>query len=151
LIVKILQPHKLQRGVTLLIVFILMLISAVLALSIASTAATELTLNAFEQYRQRAVNAAATGLEFGMLRLPVSAPLSFRGGVFPETYQSELAYHGEEPWVLQSSVGKFSAAHYSIDSSGSSAREAADRQVLGIAQINNRAPGFTQKGRGVAP
>jgi hypothetical protein len=151
LIVKTLPLRKPQSGMTLLIVFILMLMSAVLALSVASSAATELALNALEQYRQHAVNAAATGLEFGVLRLPVSGSLSLNGGAVPESYHSELRYHGEEPWVLQSSVGKFTATHYSIDSSGSSAREAADRQVLGIAQINNRAPGFTQKGRGVAP
>jgi type IV pilus assembly protein PilX len=135
-----------QRGAALVIGLILLLILTILAVSGMGTTATELFMAGNEQSRKNAAHAAATGIEeaigalgavgttngavakVGLTPVPGADP----SATWVDKYQTTTRYVGTEWGLPQSSVNKFVGIHYTIQSTGTSTRNASDLQTQGV-------------------
>jgi type IV pilus assembly protein PilX len=133
---------KNQRGAALVIGLVLLLILTLLAITGMNTATTELVMAGNEQFRRAAVMASTAGIEEAIAdigavpTIPGAAPtqiLNVPAGVAAtDRFTTSTRYIGEETGLPQSSVDRFVGLHYEIESTGSSARNARDRQVQGV-------------------
>lgn len=140
-----------QRGAALVIGLVLLLILTLLAITGMNTATTELVMAGNEQYRRAAAMASSAGIEEAIADIgavstvPGAAPREVRdvpaGNVAIDRFTTSTRYVGEETGLPQSSVDRFVGLHYEIDSTGSSARNARDRQVQGVFVVAGAAGG----------
>lgn len=134
-----------QRGVALVIALIMLLVLTLLAMSGMNTATTELIMSGNEQYRRNASQAAAAGIEQAISRLadastarsaiPSTIPPTALPGAPGDRYTTVTRFAGDETGLPQSSADKFVGLHYTIESTGSSARSASDTQRQGVMVI----------------
>lgn len=134
--------QHIQRGAALVVGLLLLLVLTVLALTGMTTATTELVMAGNEQYHKNASQAASAGAERAIGRIgtvptiPGSAPTIIAKtaleGSKTENFSTQSRYIGEEIGLPQSSADKFVGLHYVIESTGESARKAADTQVQGV-------------------
>lgn len=136
-----------ERGVALVIALVLLLIITLFATGGMVTATAELTMAGNEQFHRRAIDAASAGIEVGIARL---APAT--GETAAGQYAVTSRYVGEEATLPGFSADKFSARHFEIESVGTSARNAQDRQFQGVMQITSRGSTetFTRLGAGLS-
>jgi type IV pilus assembly protein PilX len=138
-----------QRGAALVIGLVLLLILTLLAITGMNTATTELVMAGNEQFRRASVMAASAGVEEAIAdvgsvpSVPGAAPVQVQGvpvgSAGTDEFSTATRYVGEETGLPQSSVDRFVGLHYEIESTGTSARNARDRQVQGVFVI--AAPG----------
>ncbi len=153
-----------QRGAALAIGLILLLILTLLAFTSVNTSVTELAMAGNEQYRKNASQAAAAGIEQSIALLntvgtsPGAAAVVTAGELVPgsnvDEFSTTARYVGEETNLPQSSADKFIGLHFSIDSAGTSARNANDRQVQGVMVVSSADSGggsLGQLGSGLGP
>ncbi|MGD9597608.1 MAG: PilX N-terminal domain-containing pilus assembly protein [Steroidobacteraceae bacterium] len=153
-----------QRGAALVIGLVLLLILTLLAITGMNTATTELVMAGNEQYRRAAAMAATAGIEEAIADIgtvpavPGAAPTEVTGvpvgAAGTDHYSSATRYIGAETGLPQSSVDRFVGLHYEIDSTGTSARNARDRQVQGVFVIAGASGGggaTRQIGTGLGP
>jgi Tfp pilus assembly protein PilX len=130
-----------ERGAALVVGLILLVILTLLAIAGMSTSTTELVMAGNEQFRRNAATAASAGIERAVAQLDtIPTTLAAAATVVPATpvaadspdrYTTSTRYVGEERGLPQSSADKFIALHFQIDSTGTAARNATDRQVQG--------------------
>ena len=142
-----------QRGAALVIGLILLVVITLLAVVGMNIANTELASATSEQLRLRAFNAAETGLEARLQTLaddadtdptPVesdvldveNSPLNTVTGEAADTYSTITTYRGEGNMLSRYSAGTFVGFHYSIESTGRSARNAESLHTAGAFLIN---------------
>ena len=136
------QPARPQQGAALVVALIMLVILTILAFSGMSTATTELALAGNEQFRRNAAQAAAAGVEQAISRLidvPTSAgapPTLIAPTLLADSntdrFGTATRFAGEESGLPQSSADKFVGLHFTIQSTGTSARNASDRQTQGV-------------------
>lgn len=146
-----------EQGAALVIGLILLLILTLLAVAGMNTASTELVMAGNEQYRRNATLAASAGVERAISRIgtvstspgapPVEVPATAMEGSETDLYASSTRYVGVERGLPQSSTDKFVGLHYVIDSTGTSARNARDRQVQGVFVVAGPGVGETTFGQ----
>lgn len=132
--------HRRQRGVALIIGLILLMIITLLAVVGMNISNSELASATSEQLRLRAFAAAETGVERGLQGIntvgtasstpvvgPVTAvrdsPLNPTNGLAQDYYQVTSQYRGEGGFIPLNSRN-FKAFHYTVVSTGTSARNA---------------------------
>lgn len=153
-----------ERGAALVIGLILLLILTLLAVAGMNTASTELVMAGNEQYRRNATLAASAGVERAISRIgtvttavgapPVVLPSTPMEGSETDRYSASTRFVGVERGLPQSSTDKFVGLHYVIESTGTSARNARDRQVQGLFVVAGPGAGettFGQLGSGLSP
>lgn len=126
------NTSRTQRGAALVVGLILLMVLTVLAITGMNMASTELIMAGNEQYRQRATQAAETGVEEAMSNLstlaqnpaPVVVAATAVPDSDPDTYATSSQYMGEDGDIPGFSAGKFVGFHYAIQSTGQSARNA---------------------------
>lgn len=135
-----------QRGAALVVGLLLLVVLTLLAISGMNTASTELVMAGNEQYRQKAFQAASTGIEEAITVLanvpqtttptvvPVTAVPSADAG---DQYTTSSRYLGDDLNLPGFSSGKFVGFHYQITSTGTSARNANSQQIQGAFVIQN--------------
>lgn len=143
-----------QRGAALVVGLILLLILTLLAITGMNSATTELIMAGNEQYHRNAAHAASTGIEEAIGSIgnvpttlgaqvnvapapvpgtdPATAANACGDGASGNCYSTRTTYVGDETGLPQSSVNKFIGLHYVIESTGTSARNATDKQVQGV-------------------
>jgi Tfp pilus assembly protein PilX len=132
------NPRR-QRGAALVVGLILLVILTLLAVSGMNTASVELVMAGNEQYRQRAFQAAGTGVEEAVAVLATvpqtgtAKTLTKQAvkGTSTETYDISSVYVGDDLNVPGFSAGKFVGIHYQITSDGFSSRNAHSQQTQG--------------------
>lgn len=137
--------HGRQRGVALVIALIMLVVLTLLAMTGMNTATTELIMSGNEQYRRNAAQAATAGIEQAIARLadastvssavPATIPPTAIPGAPDDRYTTVTRFTGDETGLPQSSADKFVGLHYTIESTGSSARSASDTQLQGVMVI----------------
>jgi type IV pilus assembly protein PilX len=150
---KAARPAR-QRGAALVIGLLLLAIITLLAISGMSTASLELVMAGNEQFRQKAFQASATGIEEAIRVLPTvpqtSTPTMVTAAVpdadMGDRYTTASRYMGDDLNVTGFSSGKFVALHYQITSTGTSARNATSRQQQGAFVIQSAGGGTSSFG-----
>jgi type IV pilus assembly protein PilX len=138
---KQIQIRSKQRGAALVIGLLLLVILTLLAISGMNSASTELIMAGNEQYRQKAFNAASTGVEQAIVDLPKAKQSLTTATTVPKTlvtgadakdsYETSTQYLGVEENVAGFSAGRFSAFHYEITATGTALRDATSVQDQG--------------------
>lgn len=133
--------HSSQRGAALVMGLILLTVITLLAVVGMNIANTELAGATSDQLRMRAFNAAETGLESRIQSLAVdrttsttpvvsdvtdveNAPLNTATEEAADTFETTTVYRGEGGMLSRFSTKTFVGFHYSIESTGRSARNA---------------------------
>ena len=135
---------------------ILLLIVTLLATTGMMMSSGELVMAGNEQFHRQAVDAASAGVEAAIARL-AAIPLTRGDSVtLADTtasgdYVASARFAGEEGSVPGFSVGRFSALHFEIESTGSAPRNAADEQFQGVMLISSTdaVDTFAQRGTGL--
>jgi Tfp pilus assembly protein PilX len=136
------QARPNQTGAALAIALILLVVLTILAIAGATTSTTELAMSGNEQFRRNAAQAAGAGIEQAVTRLgavpttagagPLVTPPTLMPGSNADRYATSTRYTGDERGLPQSSADKFVGLHYTVESTGTSARNASDTQVQGV-------------------
>jgi type IV pilus assembly protein PilX len=146
--------HSQQRGAALIIGLILLVVITLLAVVGMNIANTELSSATSEQLRLRAFSAAETGLERRLQTLRLDAktdatpetraiadvdgsPKNTVTNKATDTYITTTTFRGEGGMVSRYSAGTFAGFHFSIESTGASARNAQSVQESGAYLINS--------------
>jgi len=162
--------HSTQRGAALVIGLILLTVITLLAVVGMNIANTELASATSEQLRLRAFNAAETGGEARVQTLRTDATTSAtpdtRAAVAVEnspknssttlatdTYATTTQYRGEGVVLSRFTIGSFIGFNYSIQSTGTSARNAVAVHTIGAYIVNGTGDSatFGQKNPALAP
>lgn len=146
------RPRKQQRGAALVIGLILLVIITLLAVVGMNISNSELASATSEQLRLRAFQAAETGVERGIVDVQIgtgigtsltdppwvqattavaNSTVNPSTGFAQDSYQNTLQYRGESTFTTNNSAG-FTAHHYSVVSTGTSARNAIAVHTQGI-------------------
>src|SRR5690349_14065223 len=142
-----------QSGAALVVGLILLVVITLLAVVGMNIANTELASATSEQLRMRAFNAAESGLEQRMQPLAINAttssvpvtgdpvavensPINTETEEATDTYQITTSYWGEGSMLSRFSAGTFAGFHYSIQSTGRSARGAVAVHTAGAFIVN---------------
>lgn len=131
--------NRRERGVTLVVGLVLLSIVTLLALAGANGAHVEQLLAQNESFRENAAIAASTGIEVALRAIVNSpAPDTVTTGLAGEvpgalpgaaaSYQATIRFMGYEDGVPQDDGAQLAGAHFEIESTGQSARNAVDRQ-----------------------
>jgi len=135
-----------ERGVTLVVGLVLLSIVALLALAGANGAHVEQLLAQNESFRENAAIAASAGIEVA-LRAIVNSPAPdtvtpVLAGELPgdlpgaaASYRVTIRLAGYEDGLPQAEGAQLAGAHFEIDSTGQSARNAVDRQRARVLQV----------------
>ena len=143
-----------QRGAALVIGLILLAIITLLAVVGMNISNSELASATSEQLRLRAFQAAETGVERGLLNIAsvgtgsmtpiVDAAAAVEGsatnpatGLAQDNYQTTRQYRDWSNFVPLNSATKFNAYHYTVVSTGTSARNAVAVHTQGAFILNN--------------
>lgn len=146
------QNRMQQRGAALVIGLILLAVITLLAVVGMNISNTELASATSEQLRLRAFNAAETGLEARLQTLGDDAtttsvpderdtvgvensPINSFTGAAADTYTTVTTYHGEGGMLSRFSSSVFLGFHYSVESTGSSVRNAESVHTAGAVLI----------------
>lgn len=125
------QNPSRQRGAALAIGLVLLLILTLLAVSGMATSSMELVMAGNEQYRQKAFQAADTGIEQALTVLPSVSQSCDSVPVANNTTDTESAdehytvtaqYKGDGSPPSGFTIGEYTSIHYQVVSSGTSAR-----------------------------
>lgn len=147
------NTHLKQRGAALVIGLILLVVITLLAVVGMNIANTELASATSEQLRMRAFNAAETGLEDRLQTLRTDAttdatpevrdavgvensPLNTATDEATDTFETTTVYRGEGNMLSRYSAGTFVGFHYSVESTGRSARNAEAVHTAGAFIVN---------------
>jgi hypothetical protein len=111
-----------------------------------NTASTELIMAGNEQYRQRAFQAANSGIEVAMADLfkvpqtgvPVVTDKTPVTDLAPDQMMTSSRYMGEDLNVPGYSAGKYAGFHYEVVSTGESARSAQSVDTVGAFVIQKK-------------
>lgn len=152
-------PQAKQSGAALVIGLVLLVILTLLAITGMNTSTTELIMAGNEQYRQNAFQAAETGRE-NALRVLATVPTD--GSVktvaetpvvvgAKETFETTSQYIGEDQDIAGYRVGAFVGNHYTVRSTGRSARNALAEHEQGAFVIAGGSGGGGQPGNPGAP
>jgi hypothetical protein len=142
-----------QRGAALIIGLILLAIITLLAVVGMNISNAELASATSEQLRMRAFRAAETGVEHGldgMFKVPAKTgakvtspkPVGVAGSPLDsdknpiDTYETTIEYRGEGN-IVSGFTSRFSAFHYSVAATGSSARNAKATLEQGAYTVND--------------
>jgi type IV pilus assembly protein PilX len=150
------RPRR-QVGAALVVGLVLLAIITLLAVAGVNSASLELTLASNAQYRERAFQAAETGIEqtisTGKFVVPEShgehhsnVPISASAA---EKYSTTLTADLEgtpQPATWGNSWNTFSTYHFAIQSTGQSSRNTVTVHTQGIAILAPFAPSVTGKG-----
>ena len=130
-----------QRGAALVVGLLMLVILTLLAISGMNAASTELIMAGNEQYRQKAFNAAAAGIEDALTKLATipqdpseatpSPKTAVENGDAGEAFITESLYIGDSQNVSGFSANRFVGLNYEIRSTGSAARNATSVQTQG--------------------
>jgi Tfp pilus assembly protein PilX len=151
------RKHKSQRGAALVIGLILLAIITLLAVVGMNMSNSELASATSEQLRLRAFQAAETGVERGLQNLgsvgtgsmtPIVDPavavegsaVNPANGAAQDMYQTTRQYRDWTSMIKGMSATKFNAYHYTVISTGTSARNAIAVHTQGAFIMNNAAP-----------
>jgi Tfp pilus assembly protein PilX len=134
-------PAK-ARGTALIVALILLLLVTLLATTGMTLSITEWVMAGNEQFHRQAVDAASAGVEAAIAQLAASplAPdtsISAADTTASGDYLASAHYVGESTSVPGFSVGKFSARHFEIESTGGAARDASDEQFQGVMVVSS--------------
>ncbi|HKW84885.1 MAG TPA: PilX N-terminal domain-containing pilus assembly protein [Burkholderiaceae bacterium] len=159
-----------QRGTALVIGLILLAVITLLAVVGMNIANTELASSTSEQLRLRAFNAAETGIEARVQTLRNDAttsstpdvraavavensPLNTSTGLAADNYGTTTTYRGEGAILSRYTLGTFIGFNYSIESTGTSARNAVAVHTIGAFIVNGVGDSatFGQKDPATAP
>lgn len=162
--------HSTQRGAALVIGLILLTVITLLAVVGMNIANTELASATSEQLRLRAFNAAETGVEARVQTLRADAttsstpdnraavevensPLNTSTKAATDTYATTTQYRGEGVVLSRFTIGSFIGFNYSIQSTGTSARNAVAVHTIGAYIVNGTGDSatFGQKDPTLAP
>ena len=123
-----------QRGATLLVGLMLLMLVTLLGLAGAATAHIEAQLAHNEQFRENAASAASAGVEVAISRI-VSAPEPMSSFSFSEAlpgsagrYEVRTRFLGYDVALPQAAGAHLAGAHFEIVSTAYSSRRAVDRQ-----------------------
>lgn len=138
-----------QGGAALVVGLIMLVILTLLAISGMNTATIELIMAGNEQYRQKAVQASATGIEQALTKLAtipqtgtaVTATGSVPNADAGESYTTSSQYMGDDLNIPAYSVGKYVGFHYQITSTGTSRRSASSLTQQGAYVIQSAGSG----------
>jgi type IV pilus assembly protein PilX len=153
------HPRK-QRGIALVIGLILLVIITLLAVVGMNMSNSELASATSEQLRLRAFQAAETGVEHGLQDVidgtlvgtssftPVveaavdvpGSPVNPNTGFAQDRYQTTLQYRDSGTFSPNSSAG-FEAFHYTVVSTGTSARNAVAQHTQGAFMVRANVSG----------
>jgi type IV pilus assembly protein PilX len=140
-----------QRGAALVIGLILLVVITLLAVVGMNISNTELAGATSDQLRLRAFNAAETGLETRLQTLRTDAKTdatpevralaavenSPKSGSTPtDNYTTTTTYRGEGKMISRYSAGTFAGFHFSIASTGTSARKSEAVHTAGAYIVN---------------
>lgn len=130
-----------QRGAALVIGLLMLVILTLLAISGMNAASTELIMAGNEQYRQKAFNAAASGIEDALTKLATipqdpSTPsevekTAVEDGDADDAFATSSLYMGDSQNVSGFSASRFVGLNYEITSTGTAARNATSVQTQG--------------------
>jgi hypothetical protein len=128
-----------QRGTTLAIGLILLALVTLLGLAGAGNAHVERLLAQNESFRENAATAASAGIEMAIRAIvnssdPATVPASLTGRLpgSADAYTVSLRFAGYERSLPQVPGARLAGAHFEILSTGSSARNAVDRQRANV-------------------
>jgi type IV pilus assembly protein PilX len=137
-----------QRGAALVVGMVLLLALTVMAIAGMSTASLELMMAGNEQYRGRAFQAAEVGVEQAYRFSTFNAVTGFfesRAGAVPNMNPDTYAWtvtmptgNGTSTPVIGNSVDKFWTFHFSISSTGTSARNSTATNTQEVSIIANQ-------------
>jgi len=146
--------HRRQQGAALVIGLILLAIITLLAVVGMNMSNSELQAATSEQLRLRAFQAAETGVERGIAHLTddigtgawgtshtddvtavEGSPVNPSTSVAQDSYQTVRTYRGESTWVYGADQ-KTHAFHYTVQSTGTSARNASAQVIQGVYILN---------------
>jgi Tfp pilus assembly protein PilX len=145
--------HSKQRGAALVMGLILLTVITLLAVVGMNIANTELAGATSDQLRMRSFNAAESGLETRIQSLWVDRTTSPTPDVRPavavensprntvtnqpaDTYETTTIFRGEGNMLSRFSTGTFVGFHYSVESTGRSARNSESVHNAGAFVIN---------------
>jgi hypothetical protein len=131
-----------ERGASLVVGLVLMSIVALLGLAGASAAHVEQLLAQNETFRENAAIAASAGIEVA-LRAIVNSPapdtvtprVTGNLPVGAASYQATIRFIGYEYGLPQIEGAQLAGAHFEIESTGQSARNAVDRQRAQVLRV----------------
>lgn len=139
-----------QRGATLAVGLILLTLVTLLGLAGASAAHVERLLAQDEAFRENAATAASAGIEMAIRTIvnspdPAGVPERLTGHMpgSADVYEVVLRFAGFEKSLPQVPGAHLAGAHFDIVSTGSSARNAVDRQradVMWVVESSEAAP-----------
>jgi Tfp pilus assembly protein PilX len=119
----------------------MLVILTLLAISGMNAASTELIMAGNEQYRQKAFNASAAGIEDGLTKLATipqdpnkstDVPkTAVKDGDAGESFETSSLYVGDSQNVSGYSAGRFVGLNYEIRSTGTATRNATSVQTQG--------------------
>jgi type II secretory pathway component PulK len=131
-----------SRGATLVVGLILLSLVTLLGLAGAGSAHVEQVLAQNEQFRENAASAASAGIEVAISRIvtspsPATVPTSFDEPMpgTDDRYEVRVHFAGIEPALAQAPGGHLVGAHFDIESTGHSARNAVDRQRATVMRV----------------
>lgn len=160
--------HSKQRGAALIIGLILLVVITLLAVVGMNIANTELSSATSEQLRLRAFSASETGIERRMQTLRTDAktdatpevrakadvdgsPKDTSTSKATDTYTTTTTFRGEGSMISRYSAGTFAGFHFSVESTGASARNATSVQEAGAYLVNSVGKNPTFGATGTAP
>ncbi len=139
-----------QSGAALVIGLLLLLVLTLLAVSSMNTASTELVAAGNAQFQQNAFQAAETGIEQSLVvgifnpgggtQTDANVAIADTTTDFYTAVITPQLSGTAQPALWGSSWDSFSTFHFEIDSQGRSARNAAARNLQGIAVIAPKDP-----------
>ncbi len=146
-------PKTAQRGAALVVALILLLVLTVLGVTGMSISSTELVMAGSEQDRGRAFQAAEIGIERATRDLGTvpatpgssvtvaatevtDSPVNSATGEATDTYTTTSAYSGSSDIISDFNGTKFMGFHYSVRSTGNSARGSESVNTQGAYIIN---------------
>jgi Tfp pilus assembly protein PilX len=128
-----------QRGATLAVGLILLALVMLLGLAGANAAHVERLLARDEAFRENAATAASTGIEMAIRAIvnspgPTAVPERLSGPLPgpADGYEVSIRFAGFETALPQVPGSRLAGAHFDIVSTGTSARQAVDRQRAGV-------------------
>jgi Tfp pilus assembly protein PilX len=153
------QGWRRQRGVSLVVVLLLLAVIMLLASTAIRMSVGEIRMAGNEQFHREAVDAASTGLEVLIARLgnaggapAVRTSTESQAIGTASGFTASVRAAGVESVLVGSSAGRLSGEHFEIESTGNSSREARDVQVQGVMVVtaSNGVARFSRIGTGLS-
>jgi hypothetical protein len=129
-----------QRGATLVVGLLLLMLVTLLGLAGATSAHIETQLAHNEQFRENAASAASAGIEVAISRIvttPEPAPFAASAALpaFAARYETQVRFLGYDVALPQEAGASLAGAHFEIVSTGYASRNAVDRQRAVVVRV----------------